>query len=318
MVHPQSMSSKKLDLEKQISIRIEGELGKYNTLPIENLIKIAQSLQELINEIVKYDLPADEAIDPNNFKIELSGFQRGSAIPQFAFTQRICPTVSDYKKQRTEVNTKLNVLLSVSDSGDYSKIKKMYPDSIRRNAFIDSVYNLTSSFGNSPASFGVLDSKGKFHSDYVVKKFKTELKNSLLVKIGKDETKKQEEFALGRIKITRKGSKVVRQKVEQVYDKTKTSLSFSPEIINIDDKQYILNYPLRCSLEQEDNYYVIQYEPLDLIGTGMNEDEAEKSFNEEFHFLYSRLVSTPDKKLSKHLQKVKTFFMEVVKSVEKI
>jgi hypothetical protein len=312
------MSSKKIDLEKQISIRIEGELGKYKTLPIENLIKIAQSLQDLINEIVKYDLPADEAIDPNNFKIELSGFRSGSAIPQFEFTQRVSTTVSDYKQQRVEVNTKLNKLLSVSDSGDYSEIKKMYPDSIRRNAFIDSVYNLTTSFGNSPASFGVVDSKGKFHSGYVVKKFKTDLKNSLLVKIGKEEIKNQDEFALGRIKITKKGNKVVRQKVEQVYDKTKTSISFSPEIINIKNTQYILNYPLRCSFEQEENYYVIQYEPLDLIGTGMNEDEAEQNFNEEFHFLYSKLVSTPDKKLSKHLQKVKTFFMEIVKSDEKI
>ena len=312
------MSSKKIDLEKQISIRIEGELGKYNTLPIENLIKIAQSLQGLINEIVKYDLSADEAIDSNNFKIELSGFHPGSAIPQFAFTQRVSTTVSDYKKQREEVNTKLNKLLSLFDSGDYSKIKKMYPDSIRGNVFIDSVYNLTSSFGNSPASFGILDSKGKFHSDYVVKKFKTNLKNSLLIKIGKEEIEKRDEFALGRIKITREGNKVVRQKVEQIYDKTKTSLSFSPEVINIKGKQYILNYPLRCSFEQEENYYVIQYEPLDLIGTGMNEDEAERNFNEEFHFLYSKLVSTPDKKLSKHLQKVKTFFMEVLKSVEKI
>lgn len=312
------MPSKKIDLEKEISIRIEGELGKHNTLPIESLIKIAESLQNLINDIVKYDLPVDESVDPNNFKIELSGFRQGSAIPQFAFTQRVVPTFIDFKKQRTEVNSKLNELLAITDKGDYTVLKKIYPDSVRRNVFVEDIYNLTNSFGNSPASFGVMDKKGKFHSDYVVHKLKSEVRNSLLVKVGKPSTLKEDEYALGRLKITKQGNKIVRQKIEQVYDKSKTSLSFSPEVININSKQYILKYPLRCSYEQEDSYYVIQYELLDLIGTGPTGDEAEKSFNEEFDFLYTKLSSTPNKKLSGHLQKVKFFFEELVQSVEKI
>lgn len=312
------MPSKKIDLEKEISIRIEGELGKHNTLPIESLIKIAESLQKLINDIVKYDLPVDESVDPNNFKIELCGFSKGSAIPQFSFTQRIVPTFIDFKKQRTEVSNKLNEILAITDKGDYTVLKKIYPDSVRRNIFIDDIYNLTNSFGNSPASFGAIDKKGKFHSDYIVHKFKSSVRNSLLVKIGKESNLKEDEYALGRVKITKHGNKVVRQKIEQVYDKSKTSLSFSPDVININSKQYILKYPLRCSYEQEDSYYVIQYELLDLIGTGPTSDEAEKSFNEEFDFLYTKLSSTPNKKLSRHLQKVKSFFEELVQSVENI
>lgn len=310
------MSTKKLDLEKELSIRIEGELGRYNTLPIENLIKIAESLQHLINDIVKYDLPTDESIDLNNFKVELSGFHAGSAIPQFAFTKRIAHTVVDFKKQRGIVSEKLENIFEMSHTGTYAEIKKLYPDNVRRNIFVEDIYNLTTSFGNSPTSFGTLDKKGKFHSKYTVKKFKTELKNALISKITKQEIK-EDEYALGRVKITTKGSKI-RRRLEHVYDKSKTSLSFSPDVININGKQYILNYPLRCSFEQEENYFIIQYEQLDLIGTGLTEDEAEQSFYEEFDFLYTKLTSSSNKKLSKHLQIVKTIFENIVKSVENI
>ena len=37
-----------VDFEKGVSFQIEGEVGKFNTLPIEFLIKIVENLQELI------------------------------------------------------------------------------------------------------------------------------------------------------------------------------------------------------------------------------------------------------------------------------
>lgn len=315
MLQPFSkVTGRKIDLEKELSIRIEGELGKHQTLPIENLIKIAESLQHLINDIVKYDLPADESIDLSNFKVELSGFKAGSAIPQFSFTKRINHTVSDFKKQRATVNKKLNKILEISDKGTYSQIKKMYPDGVRRALFVQDIYNLTNSFGTSPASFGTLDKRGKFHSRYSVKKFKSELKNDLIPTITQKEIK-EDEYALGRIKITKQGSKVISRRVEKLYDDKKTSLSYSPDVIKTNNKQYILRHPLRCSFEKENDFFVIQFELLDLIGTGLTEDEAEKNFNEEFDFLYNKLVSIENKKLSKHLQTVKVLFEAVVKSV---
>src|SRR5690606_34540321 len=97
-----------IDLEKGISLKIEGELGKYQTLPIDALIKIAESLQELIVSIAKHDLPSDQAIDLNNFKLELTDFQKGSSIPSFVLTPRIQPVISNYEIQRNEVSIKLN------------------------------------------------------------------------------------------------------------------------------------------------------------------------------------------------------------------
>ena len=90
-----------LNLEKGISLKIEGELGKNQTLTVDALIKIAQSLQDLVLSIAKYDLPVDEAIDLNNFKIERTDYQKGSSIPTFALSQNpTLITTSDCFQQR--------------------------------------------------------------------------------------------------------------------------------------------------------------------------------------------------------------------------
>ncbi len=69
---------------------------------------------------------------------------------------------------------------------------------------------------------------------------------------------------------------------------TKYSLEYAPQVIVIGNTKYILKYPLRCLFEKEDDYYIIQSEMLGVIGTGLTEDDAEKSFNEEFDFVYKR------------------------------
>ena len=75
-----------VDLTKGLNLRVEGEIGKFNTLPIEYLVKLVENLQKFLQDIAKHQLEVDGAIDLNNFKVELSGFKIGSAIPEFIFT----------------------------------------------------------------------------------------------------------------------------------------------------------------------------------------------------------------------------------------
>ena len=79
----------KVNLSEGLNLRVEGEIGKYNTLPVEYLVKLAQNLQQLIQDIAQHQLEVDGSIDLSNFKVELSGFKIGSAIPEFMFTPRI-------------------------------------------------------------------------------------------------------------------------------------------------------------------------------------------------------------------------------------
>ena len=90
-------------------------------------------------------------------------------------------------------------------------------------------------------------------------------------------------------------------------------LSYSPRIIEVKDRQYILNYPLHCSLEKEKDYFVIKNEFLDLIGTGESRDEAKCNFDEEFDCLYPKLNSLTNDKITRRLNLVKSLMNQFVK-----
>lgn len=301
-----------IDLEKGISFKIEGELGKHQTLSIDSLVRIAESLQELVVSIAKYDLPTNEAIDLNNFKLELTDFKKGSAIPTFILTQRIQPIItSDYKVQRKEVSEKLNLLFAISDSGNYNDLKNLYSEPIKRNEIVDKLYGFTTSFNNSPV---YIYEQGNIEENYKPKKFKASVKKNLLIDIKEIKEEKQEENAFATIKIIKKGNKTL-NRIQEVILPTHHSLSYSPEIINIRDKQYILHYPLRCLFEKEEDYYIINNEQLDIIGTGLSQDEAETNFNEEFEYLFNRLNSLNDDKLNKRLTRIKYVINSYVKEI---
>ncbi|WP_299892334.1 hypothetical protein [uncultured Lacinutrix sp.] len=303
-----------IDLQKGISLKIEGELGKFQTLPIESLIKIAESLQELVMSIAKYDLPTNESIDLNNFKLELTDFQKGSAIPSFVLTQRVQPVISDYQNQRKEVTKKLNTIFAISDKGNYNDLRDLYPEHFKRNEIVEKLYGFTSSFKNSPVSIYEKGNISQESEKYRPKKFKASTKKSLIVDVKEVKEEKLEEKAFARIKVTKKGGKT-RNSIEEVISTAKHSLSYSPEIININRKQYILNFPLRCLFAKEDDYYVINNEQLDIIGTGETQDEAEQNFNEEFDYLYNRLNSLKDNQLNKRLLRIKGVLNSFVKEV---
>lgn len=299
------------DLEKGISFKIEGELGKYQTLPIDALIKIAESFQNLVLSIAKYDVSSDNSIDYNNFKIELTNFTKSSAVPTFVFTPRIQLTTSDYKEQRAIINSKLTQLIHIADKGDYSKIKDCYISVEGRNEIIENLYGFTTSFKNSPTT--IFD-KDNLLLNFKVKKFKPEVKNKLLTKVINLDEDKTEHNAIARIRVTTTGKKSSNKIQEIISDKIHT-IAYSPDVLNINDKQYILNFPLHCSFIKEANYYVIKNELIDITATGLTIDEVEINFNEEFDFIYTRLNNLDNSKLSLRIQNIKTAINLFVKEV---
>ncbi|MGL1889360.1 MAG: hypothetical protein OCD76_22790 [Reichenbachiella sp.] len=305
----------KIDLNKGVNIRIAGELGKFNTIPIDTLVKISQKLQELILNIAKNDIHDSETIDLNNFKVELSGFRSGSAVPQFSFTQRVNPTVNDVGLQRKSVNDKFEKLIGIANEGSYGELKNIYPDSNRRNNMVNSMYGFINSFGSAPVSFVDVNDKEELSEVYKLKKFKSETKNSLLTEITELVETKEENFAVGKIRLTTSGKKT-KKKIEELYTKSNTTLSYSPDIIIHNETSYILNFPLRCSLEKEDDYYLIQSELLDIVGTGESEDDAEENFAEEFNFIYKRYNELDESKLSGRILQIKSILNYMVKEVE--
>lgn len=308
----------KIDLNSGAFIEIGGELGKYNSLPIDVLVKLAQDLQELVFTLAKYDLPTNESIDLNNFKIELVGFTRGSAVPKFAYSPRSeNKTGINWQVHRNTVNDKLEKLVAVSDTGDYGKIIELYPEPIKRNPIVENLYSFVNSFGTAPVSFVEYDEVNeKITPIYKINRFKPAVKKELISEI-KDiaEAVSETDEAVGKIKISKRDGKITR-KIIDIYSGKRFSLEYAPDVIVTETKNYILKYPLRCLFEKEDDYFVIQSEMLGIIGTGLTEDEAEKSFSEEFDFIYDRLKTLDDNSLTNHNRLIKNILIQIIDRIE--
>jgi len=303
----------KIDLNKGINLKIEGEIGKFQTIPVDTLAKIGQRFQDLVLTLAKHDLDSNEAIDLNNFKLELSDFNKGSAVPQFSFTNRIQTSISDYKKQRSLINEKLTDLLNLADSGDYLGIKKIYKKKLVRNEITHRLYDLINSFGDSPVA--IVGGGKSMKRLFKIQKFKTHVKNELIEKPNIVAEEKIEENTVGSIRLIREGGKVVRKKVVEIYNDGNTTLSYSTDKIKHDGRTYELSHPLRCLFLKEDNYYIIQNELLDLIGTGITQEAAEQNFFRAFDYSYMRF-NNPKVKLSKHLTSVRDILRVIIISVK--
>ena len=305
----------KINLNKGVSFLIEGEVGRFHTLPVDTLIKIAENLQNLLITIAKCDIDSKEPIHLENFKVELSGFRHGSAIPEFVFSPRLQTSIGNVELQRRVVNKRFENLMKLSNKSNYFKINEIYPDSYKRNEIVDVLYDFTNSFDDAPTSIVGVDQKKILKPIYRIKRLKPEVKKKLTTKIKDLDVDRLEEYAVARVKLitTKKGTK---SKIQEIYKKSYTTLSYSPQIIAYGQLVYNLNFPLRSSLEKENDYYVIHNEMLDIIGTGQSEEEAEQNFAEEFDYIYKRYNELDNNSLSKKLNRIKVFLNHLIKSVE--
>jgi len=308
-----------IDLETGAYIEIGGEIGRYNSLPIDYLVRFASAFQELVLTLAKYDLPSDTPINLDNFKIELVDFKKGSAVPKIAFSQRSeSKTGQDWQIQRNKVGEKFEQLIAIADTGDYSKIKELYPEPFKRNLVVADFYEFTASFGTAPVSFGNYSEKeGKVIQLYSIKKFKPGVRDSLISKI--EESKPEiSDFGEGVAKMkyykTIKGK--VKRKIVDVYTGKNISLEYAPEVIVAPECSYVLKSPLRCLFEKENNYYLIQNELLNIIGTGNTEEEAVIDFAEEFDHMYKLLNEMNDNSLTERNKQIKSFYNFYIETIE--
>lgn len=300
-----------IDLQKGITFRIKGELGKHNTLPIDALSDIAQSLERLVQAIAEHDLPTDQSIDLNNFKLELSHFGAGSAMPTFELTPRLEPMLLvAVSEQRERVASRFDELMSLSDKGGYVELMQMYPIPAQRNAITEGLYDFTKSFGNSPVEIGTGKSRDCFQKSYKIVEFKSATKKDLLSKITTAKEERRVETVVARV---RKGKRI---DLLEEFDIQRYDVAYQPETINVNGRTYTLKYPFCCVSFKEDGYHVIENHQLGIIGAGGSQQEAEKSINEEFDYLFMRLNSLDESQLSKHLIFVRTIINDIVKEVK--
>lgn len=288
-----------INFEKGVSFQIEGEIGRYMTLPIDCLIKMAENLQSLLYKIAISDISNDSAIDLNAFKIELSGFRKGSVIPEFKFTSRIQNVITnDIHHQREVINERFENLIELSSTANFKRIFDLYPDAQRRNTIIESLYDFSNSFGLSPVKIVAISEADEILPLYPLQRMSMETKQNLITKIIEPVEEPVEEIVYARQRMTTQKGKVKYRTLEHYSPKKAFSMAYAPDKISLENKTYFLSFPLRCNIEHEKNNFIITSEMLNITGSGQTEEEAQNDFNQEFDFIYVRFNELQDEDLS--------------------
>lgn len=308
-----------IDLTKGLSIQVEGEAGKYHTLRVKDLIEIAKNLENLVLAIAKSDIDTGDAIDLDNFKIELTGFSPGSAVTTWITTPRIQLPLADLDKQQDVVSNQFDKIMRVADKGNYTDLKQLYPDALRRNEVVGALYAFRNSVPDTPMAV-VVPAKRKGAKPkklYAIKPFRKEVREMLTTRVVEPKKEGTESIAVARLKlVTDAKGHIISTKRLEMFEKENTSVAWAPPVVVHDGRAYILRHPLACIVEHEDKVYAITNDLLGIIGTGADMDEAEASFSEEFDFIYRRYTAMPDKKLAPHLVEVKRLLQHLVTGME--
>jgi hypothetical protein len=125
----------------------------------------------------------------------------------------------------------------------------------------------------------------------------------------------QTELKIGKIRVTTDAKGKVTNHVLYSYEQDTITMSYAPTKIDINGKQYILNFPLRCLFEKEDDYFVVQSEMLDIVGTGETKEAAELSFKQEFDYIYTQYNKLENNQLSERLLNIKYIMNNIVKQI---
>lgn len=293
-------------MNNQIKIKIEGEIAKNQSLPIDFFVTLSKNLQNLISNIARYDVPSDKNIDLKNFKLDLVDFKKGSAIPVFQYSndgeENLFTTIEE---QREIVNTKLNNIFEISTNDKYEKLIEVYPEPEKRIAIVSELYNFVSNLKGNKATISFNDDKS-----YRIKNFKKETKD-YLIPINSNEEDELKEIQFAKVEVSKKNKKY-KTKIIEMYDKRFKNIDYAPEYIETENYYYKFKFPLNCKIDKKDQTFTLENDTIGIYSFGRSEDEAEINFNEEFDYIFKRYNEIDDKNLTEDVKFIKLYLNNLI------
>lgn len=313
------MENKRVDITSGVFFQIGGEAGRRPGLAWHILEKLADSIQDIIELLAKYDLKTEFTPQLKNFEIEIIALHHGSHVPAFRLQD---PPMQSLQETaiRKEVADKFDQLMQIAGTGNYEAVLDIYQLNDLRYEIASELYDFSLAADRSPITIVEPDNtlmNRPWKPIYEIRKFKPEQVDRL-VKLPRRIRKQavvetQEVFGKILLPLARKSGK--RAKIVEVYRNPDASVSLTLPQIILPEYTYYLHAPLSCTVKQEEDYYIVEAPLYDLYASGITLDEAEIDFNVEFDVTYRRLNELPDDQLSERLLRAKQAINLIVKEV---
>jgi hypothetical protein len=306
----------KLNISSGVYFRIEGEVGKTQGLAWHVLAKMAESLQKLVIDLVRFDSKAPATLAQNSIEIELFDYKPGSAVPAFRVRKPDNPDLfASFEKAKTILDVQLQQVFEIAQTGNYDRLKNLSGNPGIVSELGRDVFEFVNSVGDSPLSIVKPIANGKFRKVYKITRFKKELYQTFVAPRILTVAVDAREEAFGKISVTKIKGKRKTAKLIEIYRGKDMAMSFAPNSIVTPDRVYNLHSPIMCLLHKEDDFFIIENEQMDLYASGETETQAEQNFYLEFDIAYRRFNDLPDDKLSERLKRAKLAMNLLVKEI---
>jgi len=249
-------------------------------------------------------------VENNLMLVDLEFKSCGMAISPNVITYNLdIPQIEHPKIWKKEVFTDYKDTILKSDYNNGSTLKKLakrFNPVERQRIFkplIDGIIN--NELANTTFAFGESDrdnlkplSVPKTHSYSILVPKPTAIKQELV------EVKKS--MAMVEIKNNRATPKIL-----ELFEEVMKPVYLFNEI-PFNGTNYNLKFPIPCELIHEDDVYILENKSLGIMAFGQNITEAQKSFFEEFDYIYKRYNSLPDSDLSSEVITIKDYLNLIV------
>lgn len=108
------------------------------------------------------------------------------------------------------------------------------------------------------------------------------------------------------------------KEISELYKNKSAMLSYSPDIIISEKREYILHSSLPSKLSLKEKFYVIENDMLGIVATGITEEEAEADFAKEFDFIYQRYNELSEDEMTVRVRRIRILINSIVKQVKNL
>jgi len=314
------MASRKLkilNLESELLLRIGNE--ETNTIPWETLKEVGNKLEALLFSIAENAKNPDSVPVRSQFKLEFTGFYKGSSVPAWSFSEQSQMDIGNTSVIKKEVDTHFSFLMNEISRGDYRNLSSGFQSVEAQNTIIKNV----AKFVNSSGNYGMSIVKRKGASKFVPVYDLRQVKSQAVLTLQKVDTKKKNQgdesvTAIARLLINKTANGRTKKKTVFVYEESESKLVMQYQTIEHNHTRYNLDTPELFIVIEEGKGFILENERLDIYAAGSSVNEAKEDLVYQFDASYRRFMELDDSKLSNGMLRIKNYYKYIIKSIEKI
>lgn len=310
-------------LERQFTLKLAGKSLKDGKVSVRLLIKALNNIQKVAYHLGDSRLNSSitlkgrkKSLVERQCELFLLKAEPGSLTTTISFPPKEADLASELPDLAEKVISDLkNVFKSVSKR-DHKLFKSTIYDSECQRVVLAVMEELLPSPKEDYELYYKFDEDEQFES--IVKLDKNEIEMFIDEDNKKEDLEVEEEV----IEIQAHCKAIInsdgKPSIKEVLD-YKTISDTRPYRINsfiIDNQEYILKHEIACAVRKEEDYILIEYEPLDIEAYGLTREEAIEAFNEELAMIWSEYGLENNVNLTQDAIILKEKINDLVKGVQ--